>query len=140
MYEPSYVTDSITHEITKWVWVISIDNPNKWSKMKESSIDFDRYREPTEDELKNRITNDEYNKQLMKKIDEDLEAKGYNTRALGTVHISSNNSDHGVMHNGKLDSGKVEDLLDYGLEGAKQRAMDRQSRKGNAFKKVHPRK
>lgn len=140
MYEDTYTTDSITHEVTKWIWVVSIDNENRWTKIKESSMDSELYRRPTEEELEKRIAKNEYDKRLMKKIDQYLESKGYNTRALGTVHISSNNSDHGVTHNGKLDEGKVEDLLDYGLEGAKQRATERQHKHGSSFKKVHQHK
>jgi hypothetical protein len=40
------------------------------------------------------------------------------------------------MHNGKLDSGAVEELLDKGIEGAKERADERQKKIGSSFRKI----
>lgn len=45
-------------------------------------------------------------------------------------------SHHGTTHNGKLDSGAVEELLDKGIEEAKGRADERQKKIGSSFRKI----
>ena len=62
-------------------------------------------------------------------------SKRNNKRVFSIGTSKRDNNDFGVTYKGKLDSGKAEELLDYGLENAKKRATERQNKYGSMFDK-----
>ena len=66
----------------------------------------------------------------------DIFTSGECPGIITTNYSKFRDSHHGTMHNGKLDSGAVEELLDKGIEGAKGRANERQKKLGSSFRKI----
>lgn len=54
--------------------------------------------------------------------------------------VSSSSNTPSMYHNNKLDEGAVENLLDVGLDGAKNRAVQRNNKYGSSFRKVRRRR
>lgn len=57
------------------------------------------------------------------------------SKKMFSIGASKRNNDFGVTYKGKVDAGKAEELLDYGLENAKTRATERQKKYGSMFDK-----
>lgn len=66
----------------------------------------------------------------------DIFTSGECPGIITTDYSKFRDSHHGTMHNGKLDSGAVEELLDKGIEEAKGRANERQKKIGSSFRKI----
>ena len=66
----------------------------------------------------------------------DIFTSGECPGIITTDYSKFRDSHHGTMHNGKLDSGAVEELLDKGIEEAKVRANERQKKIGSSFRKI----
>lgn len=52
------------------------------------------------------------------------------------IVTSYKNKNYGVTHNHKLDEGAVENILDMGIDGAKKRAVERNTKIGSSFRKI----
>jgi hypothetical protein len=86
------------------------------------------------------ISDKDFDETKMVKIENDKGPNKYRDfwksgQAPGIV-TSYANKNYGVTHNGKLDEGAVENLLDRGIDGAKTRAVERNNKIGSSFRKI----
>lgn len=106
-----------------WIEVKKIDDDNKTYMMKEDEIDFTKYR---------RLTEEEKNKSKKKAEEFDSLLKSGAKFNIGIRNGRSGVS-HSPYYKGKLDSGAAAELIDHGLEGAKVRGTERQTKTGKSF-------
>ena len=111
------------------IWVRLKDHPTKQVLIKEKDYDESKHIMPTEEEKEQEKLIHSFN---IKQICESQSAPG--------MFMKTDNSRGSVTHNGKLDSGAVEDLIDRGLEGVKKRALERKKKYGAGFKKIKNRR
>ena len=87
------------------------------------------------------ISDREFEESKMIKFEDSKEAKAEanikdilnSGRAPGIV---SSNKTPSLTHNHKLDEGAIGNLLDVGLDGAKNRALERNKKTGHAFRHI----
>ena len=108
------------------IWVKEKGREYKQHYIDEADFDPSKYIKPTIEEKQ---------KQAKKNTDYWEGFKSGKNKSSFAIGSSKRNQDFGVTYNGKVDSGKVEELLDYGLENAQTRAMQRQSKYGSMFDK-----
>lgn len=72
-------------------------------------------------------------KEQLEKLEFNLKDMIESKRAPGL--LTSRKSDPSITHKGKIDDGAVADYLDTTLDGAKKRAVERQTKFGSSFRK-----
>ena len=107
------------------IWVRLRDHPDKKVFIKESEYDGAKHIRPSKEEEKDIHRIHTMN---IKKICETKSAPG--------MHFKIDTSRGSLMYNGKLDPGATDELIERGLSGAKDRAMERQKKTGHAFRKM----
>jgi len=106
-----------------WIEVKKIDDDNKTYMFNENDIDFTKYRRLTEEEIA-------ASKKKSKEFDELLKSGA--KFSLG-ISMGKSGTSHSPYYKGKLDSGAAEELIDRGLEQAKDRGTERKEKTGNSF-------
>ena len=110
-----------------------------WIEAKKIGDDFTSYMiqesdfDPT---IYRYLTEDEKEKARNKSIEFNNLLKSERNINIG-FSMGKSGASHSPYYNGKLDSGATEELIDQGLEGAKNRGLEREKDNGKAFNRAN---